>query len=75
MMILFQRILDGRLNALYGISLLRKICNHPDLLKLGKVLEDDEKESFGDYKSSAKLVVLHQMLPQWKEQVQQRGKD
>lgn len=63
-----QRILEGRLNALYGISLLRKICNHPDLLKLGTAMSDADKEAFGDYKLSAKLLVLHQMFPLWKEQ-------
>lgn len=56
-----QRVLEGRLNALYGISLLRKICNHPDLLKLGRAMSPEEKASFGDYRHSAKLLVLHQV--------------
>lgn len=54
-------MLEGRLNALYGISLLRKICNHPDLLKLGRAMSPEEKAAFGDYRHSAKLVVLHQV--------------
>ena len=63
-----KRILDGKLNALYGISFLRKICNHPDLLKLGRVLTPEEEETFGDYRLSGKMLVLHEMLPLWKAQ-------
>ena len=29
-------ILDGRLNMLYGVDALRKLCNHPDLLSYAK---------------------------------------
>jgi DNA excision repair protein ERCC-6 len=63
-----QRILDGRINALYGISFLRKICNHPDLLRLGKEVSPEADPDYGDYRKSAKLLVLHEMLPQWKRE-------
>ncbi len=61
-----QRILDGKLNALYGISFLRKICNHPDLLRLNQEISPEQDPEYGDYRKSAKLLVLHEMLPQWK---------
>lgn len=63
-----NRILDGKLNALYGISLLRKICNHPDLLKLGRVMDDAEKADYGNFRRSGKMLVLHEMLPMWRDQ-------
>lgn len=58
-----QRILDGRLNALYGIAFLRKICNHPDLLMHDRKAQVPD---YGAYTRSAKMVALHDMLGAWK---------
>ncbi len=57
--------MDGKLNALYGISFLRKICNHPDLLRRE---QQQHIADYGLYTRSAKMRVLHEMLPLWKEQ-------
>ncbi len=46
-----QAVIKGLKNPLYGIDVLRKICNHPDLLLLLEAkkakhgIEDDEEES------------------------------
>ena len=63
-----NKILDGKMNALYGISFLRKICNHPDLLKLKQKLSDKEREEFGDFNKSGKMLVLSEMLVAWKRE-------
>ena len=41
-------IYHGRMNALYGIDLLRKCCNHPDLL-----VKEEERVGAADYASQA----------------------
>ncbi|QPG76519.1 hypothetical protein FOA43_003908 [Brettanomyces nanus] len=52
-----QRILKGKRNALYGIDVLRKICNHPDLV----ISMDSKKAATKEkpqYKTSAELSEL-----------------
>jgi DNA excision repair protein ERCC-6 len=53
-------ILNRRRQSLYGIDILRKICNHPDLLdkRLGKKAGYD----FGNPKLSAKLQLTKDLL-------------
>ncbi|KAG8676657.1 DNA repair protein rhp26 [Fusarium poae] len=53
-------ILNRRRQSLYGIDILRKICNHPDLLdkSLGKKAGYD----FGNPKLSAKLQLTKDLL-------------
>eukprot|EP01117_Protostelium_nocturnum_P001278 TRINITY_DN1158_c1_g1_i1.p1 TRINITY_DN1158_c1_g1~~TRINITY_DN1158_c1_g1_i1.p1 ORF type:complete len:1186 (+),score=442.11 TRINITY_DN1158_c1_g1_i1:212-3769(+) len=58
-------ILDGKRNSLYGIDILRKICNHPDLLKRESIERPDD---YGFFERSGKLKVLEQLLPLWKEE-------
>lgn len=60
-----QSILDGKRNVLYGIDILRKICNHPDLLHRNDI---EKEEDYGDIEKSGKLKVLAQLLSLWKEQ-------
>jgi DNA excision repair protein ERCC-6 len=50
-----EAIIAGDRNALYGIDIMHKICNHPDLL------ERDEMASHPDYgnpERSGKLKVV-----------------
>lgn len=56
-------IMNGRRNVLYGVDILRKICNHPDL-----VHQHTTKKDYGVYEKSGKMVVLHSLLPQWQQQ-------
>ncbi|ORZ39557.1 SNF2 family N-terminal domain-domain-containing protein [Catenaria anguillulae PL171] len=52
-----QRILDGKLNSLFGIDALRKICNHPHLWSRNLSTSVD---------LSGKLVVVRELLRLWK---------
>ncbi|RDA93762.1 hypothetical protein CP533_0273 [Ophiocordyceps camponoti-saundersi (nom. inval.)] len=53
-------ILSKRRQSLYGIDILRKICNHPDLLD--KSLSDKAGYDFGSPKLSAKLQLTKDLL-------------
>ncbi|VDN97710.1 unnamed protein product [Rodentolepis nana] len=77
-----QYILRGMGNVLGGLVLLKKLCNHPDLVtggpqhfgsRLGE--EDDDNAEEGDYwkrfgcsRRSGKLVVTLDLLALWWEQ-------
>lgn len=64
-----MQILDGRRHALFGIDVLRKICNHPDLYTTRDLEERDE--GIADYGTSArsgKLKVVETLLPMWESQ-------
>ncbi|KAJ3218982.1 hypothetical protein HDU67_003346, partial [Dinochytrium kinnereticum] len=50
-------VLEGRRNALAGIDVLRKICNHPDLVP-----------DFGNPERSGKLQVVRALLASWTHQ-------
>ncbi|EIE27594.1 hypothetical protein COCSUDRAFT_34894 [Coccomyxa subellipsoidea C-169] len=60
-----QDILNDRRNALAGIDILRKICNHPDLLQRRQW---ESTEKYGDPVRSGKLVVALKVLQHWKQQ-------
>ncbi|BDA48603.1 probable DNA excision repair protein ERCC-6 [Coccomyxa sp. Obi] len=60
-----QDILNDRRNALAGIDILRKICNHPDLLQRRQW---ESTERYGDPVRSGKLVVALKVLQHWKQQ-------
>lgn len=60
-----EQIFDGARNSLYGIDILRKICNHPDLLERE---QSSAHPDFGNIERSGKLVVLAQVLDSWKTQ-------
>ena len=59
-------ITAGKLNALYGIDILRKICNHPDLTD-HKVLSNKAGYLYGDPSKSGKMKVVKTLLQMWKD--------
>ena len=60
-----DQIQKGKRQVLYGIDILRKICNHPDLLE--REAKRDEK-SYGNPKRSGKMQIVKQLLILWKNQ-------
>jgi SNF2 family DNA or RNA helicase len=56
-----------------GLIALRKICNHPDLYSGGPSASDGEsgsaEDSYGYYRRSGKMIVVHSLLKIWKKQV------
>nr|CBH09283.1 putative DNA excision repair protein ERCC-6 [Heliconius melpomene] len=59
-----------RARVLVALTTLRKICNHPDLY-LYEAHDDDEdidEESFGNWKRSGKMSVVHSLLKIWLKQ-------
>ncbi|KAI9322570.1 SNF2 family N-terminal domain-containing protein [Dichotomocladium elegans] len=58
-------ILERRRQVLFGIDVVRKICNHPDLLNIAKSASDPD---YGDPEKSGKLVVVRALLKLWKTQ-------
>lgn len=55
-------ILKGKRNMLMGVDVLRKICNHPDLLQLNKNSPD-----YGNVSRSGKLEVVKKLVQLWVE--------
>ncbi|WOL01751.1 hypothetical protein Cni_G10468 [Canna indica] len=60
-----EQIFDGRRNSLYGIDIMRKICNHPDLLEREHAAGNPD---YGNPERSGKMKVVSQVLKVWKEQ-------
>ncbi|OIV90527.1 hypothetical protein TanjilG_32404 [Lupinus angustifolius] len=60
-----EEILDGQRNSLSGIDVMRKICNHPDLLEREHASSDPD---YGNLERSGKMKVVAQVLNVWKEQ-------
>ncbi|CAL0299665.1 unnamed protein product [Lupinus luteus] len=60
-----EEILDGQRNSLSGIDVMRKICNHPDLLERDHASSDPD---YGNPERSGKMKVVAQVLNVWKEQ-------
>ncbi|OMP11122.1 SNF2-related protein [Corchorus olitorius] len=60
-----EQILDGSRNSLYGIDVMRKICNHPDLLERDHSCQNPD---YGNPERSGKMKVVAQVLKVWKEQ-------
>ncbi|OJD19026.1 hypothetical protein AJ78_00977 [Emergomyces pasteurianus Ep9510] len=59
-------ILRGRREALYGIDLLRKICNHPDLPE-HKTLSKKSNYNYGSASKSGKMQVVKSLLELWRD--------
>ena len=57
-------ILNRTRQSLYGIDILRKICNHPDLLD--PRLRSKPGYKWGDDSKSGKMAVVKSLLPMWK---------
>ncbi|MCD7461628.1 hypothetical protein HAX54_046700 [Datura stramonium] len=60
-----EQIFDGSRNSLYGIDVMRKICNHPDLLEREHSCRDPD---YGNPERSGKMKVVAEVLKVWKEQ-------
>lgn len=60
-----EQIFDGSRNSLYGIDVMRKICNHPDLLERE---HSQHHPDYGNPERSGKMKVVAQVLKVWKEQ-------
>ncbi|KAI1476832.1 SNF2 family N-terminal domain-containing protein [Daldinia eschscholtzii] len=58
-------ILVGSRNSLYGIDVLRKICNHPDLVD--PRLKTKEGYEWGAAKKSGKMQIVEALLQMWKK--------
>lgn len=56
-------IMKGKRQVLFGVDILRKICNHPDL-----VLQDTQDEDYGDPEKSGKMQVVKALLELWHAQ-------
>ncbi|KAL6718389.1 DNA repair protein rhp26 [Lecanora helva] len=62
-----KAIMSGKRQILYGVDILRKICNHPDLQE-HKVLSNKVGYSYGSGNKSGKMQVVKALLELWKEQ-------
>ncbi|KAK9067540.1 hypothetical protein SSX86_011651 [Deinandra increscens subsp. villosa] len=60
-----EQIFNGDRNSLYGIDVMRKICNHPDLLEREHAAQNPD---YGNEERSGKMKVVKQVLRVWKEQ-------
>ena len=59
-------IMSGRRQVLYGIDILRKICNHPDLQD-HKALSTKAGYDYGSGDKSGKMVVVRELLDVWRK--------
>jgi len=62
-----KAIMDGKRQVLYGIDILRKICNHPDLQE-HKTLSKEPGYDYGNAAKSGKMQVVKELLQLAKEQ-------
>lgn len=62
-----KAILNGKRQMLYGIDILRKICNHPDLQE-HRTLSIKADYNYGSAAKSGKMQVVRALLELWKEQ-------
>lgn len=58
-------IMSGRRQVLYGVDILRKICNHPDLLTREI---SSHRAGYGDPTKSGKMQVVKALLELWTSQ-------
>ncbi|TQN68806.1 DNA repair and recombination protein RAD26 [Colletotrichum shisoi] len=59
-----SQIMARKRQALYGIDILRKICNHPDLVNVSK--KSQPGYDWGSPRRSGKLQMVGELLPMWK---------
>lgn len=62
----FDAIMGGKRQVLYGVDILRKICNHPDLQD-HKHLSIKSSYDYGQPSKSGKMQVVGSLLELWKE--------
>ncbi|KAF2167207.1 hypothetical protein M409DRAFT_66234 [Zasmidium cellare ATCC 36951] len=60
-----KSIMAGKRQALYGVDILRKICNHPDLVD-HKTLSKQGGYTYGIGTKSGKMQVVKALLEIWK---------
>lgn len=60
-------ILKGKRNVLMGVDMLRKICNHPDLIDRELLLRK-KGYSYGNPTKSGKMQVLKNLLQLWQKE-------
>ncbi|KAK4570132.1 DNA repair protein rhp26 [Recurvomyces mirabilis] len=60
-----KSILSGKRQALYGVDILRKLCNHPDLVE-HKTLSKKPGYAYGIGSKSGKMQVVKALLEIWK---------
>lgn len=60
-------ILKGKRNILMGVDILRKVCNHPDLVDRD-ILRFKKNYNYGNPAKSGKMQVLKNLLQLWKIQ-------
>ncbi|GAA5816119.1 hypothetical protein MFLAVUS_009642 [Mucor flavus] len=58
-------ILEHRRQVLFGIDIVRKICNHPDIINLTLSHSDPD---YGNPERSGKMMVVKALLNMWKHQ-------
>lgn len=59
-------VLTGKMNLLYGVDILRKICNHSDLADPEERIKvNNDSDDFTD--KSSKLKVMKHLLPSWRQ--------
>lgn len=61
-----QSIMNGKRQPLYGIDILRKLCNHPDLVD-HKRLSMRADYDYGESTKSGKMQVVKALLELWKK--------
>lgn len=61
-----KAIYDGNRNPLFGIDILRKICNHPDLVE-HKRLATNPTYDYGRGNKSGKMQVVKALVQLWRE--------
>jgi DNA excision repair protein ERCC-6 len=59
-------IINGKRQVLYGVDILRKICNHPDLMA-HKQLSHKPGYDYGNSAKSGKMQVVGSLLELWKD--------
>ncbi|ORY79839.1 SNF2 family N-terminal domain-domain-containing protein [Protomyces lactucae-debilis] len=60
-----EAILNGKRQVLFGVDVLRKICNHPDLVDR---LQLQKRSDYGDSSKSGKMQVVKALLELWKRE-------
>lgn len=61
-----KSIMEGKRKVLYGIDILRKICNHPDLVDKDKF--EHKSSKYGAPEKSGKMQVVKALVELWKTQ-------
>nr|KMM69324.1 DNA repair and recombination protein RAD26 [Coccidioides posadasii RMSCC 3488] len=59
-------IMRGRRDVLFGVDILRKICNHPDLPE-HKTLSQKANYNYGNSAKSGKMQVVKALLELWRD--------